>query len=446
MSFGGRENEKCLIVDLLTEVRQSHSARLLAIIGRRRVGKTTLALQALKASNSPCLYFFVPPYAVDRDLINQWTTEVRRVLKLDTLPVCTRPIDLLAFLLQYAEQNCFNLILDESLTKNRLGTDFWTKFESLWMQYKNQSKLLCILIGSNQLLSPPIPDGLHPLCHPFDLCIDLKPFETTLLTQIVDDHCPMATNDDLLDLYMMTGGVAQYVKNLLFLDGDSVEWIRRFFNPYGSFLHEGHLLLTDEFNRDFGLYYGLLEQIASGVTKRQDLQAYFEGQISGQLLRLESYYHLITKHTPLLAPINQRGLRFRMTDQFLIFWLNTISAHIDLVESNRLDELKTKVEKALDASRQHALIHFYEEKLTETKAYTAIGSWWSRDGQVEIDLIAVDEVNERIRFFEIKRNPKKIDINALMTKSAAFFAANPKLRSYNATFEGLSLEDMRKPL
>ena len=126
--------------------------------------------------------------------------------------------------------------------------------------------------------------------------------------------------------------------------------------------------------------------------------------------------------------------------------MNTISAHIDLVESNRLDELKIKVEKALDVSRQHALIHFYEEKLTETKAYTAIGSWWSRDAQVEIDLIAVDEVNERIRFFEIKRNPKKIDINALMTKSAAFFAANPKLRSYNATFEGLSLEDMRKPL
>ena len=60
----------------------------------------------------------------------------------------------------------------------------------------------------------------------------------------------------------------------------------------------------------------------------------------------------------------------------------------------------------------------------------------------EIDLVGENEFKETLDFFEIKRDARRIDINALQRKADAFFKKNPGLQSRHISYAGLSLTDM----
>ena len=68
--------------------------------------------------------------------------------------------------------------------------------------------------------------------------------------------------------------------------------------------------------------------------------------------------------------------------------------------------------------------------------------WWDKKGDNEIDLIAADDLDKKIVFAEVKRNPDKINLEALKEKALAFMTLNPKYKNYEASFMGLSLKEL----
>ena len=81
-------------------------------------------------------------------------------------------------------------------------------------------------------------------------------------------------------------------------------------------------------------------------------------------------------------------------------------------------------------------------KVFETGNYTRIGGWWDRKGENEMDLVCENEFANILDFFEVKREPSRIDIAALQKKGEAFFAKNPQLAQRTVSFAGLSMLDM----
>ena len=68
--------------------------------------------------------------------------------------------------------------------------------------------------------------------------------------------------------------------------------------------------------------------------------------------------------------------------------------------------------------------------------------WWDRRGENEIDLVCEDESERTLSFFEVKTDARRIDLDALRTKTEAFFAKNPEKRGFDSSFGGLSLSDL----
>ena len=66
-----------------------------------------------------------------------------------------------------------------------------------------------------------------------------------------------------------------------------------------------------------------------------------------------------------------------------------------------------------------------------------------QNGENEIDLVGEDAVAGRIDFWEIKRDPSRIDLRKLREKASAFFAKHPELRALRPSFRALSLADLR---
>ena len=60
----------------------------------------------------------------------------------------------------------------------------------------------------------------------------------------------------------------------------------------------------------------------------------------------------------------------------------------------------------------------------------------------KIDLVCENETDGTLDFREVKTDPRRIDLQALGLKVAAFFRKNPDLRRERFGVGGLSLKDM----
>ncbi len=60
----------------------------------------------------------------------------------------------------------------------------------------------------------------------------------------------------------------------------------------------------------------------------------------------------------------------------------------------------------------------------------------------EIDIVAADEINKKVDFYEVKRNEKNADLSILRAKADAFFRSTGAFQRFNKSFRSLSMQDM----
>lgn len=98
-----------------------------------------------------------------------------------------------------------------------------------------------------------------------------------------------------------------------------------------------------------------------------------------------------------------------------------------------------------DVFSGYMLERYFREVLKEREKFSRIGSWWDRKGENEIDIVAIDEFEKVIAFYEVKRNPAKISLPVLEDKIENFMHVNPEIAKYTKKVEGLSIQDMTTP-
>ena len=72
MRFYGREEELQVLQNCLLTVRKKKISQMVTVIGRRRVGKTTLILKAFENAAIPVFYFFVERQSSKEEIIASW--------------------------------------------------------------------------------------------------------------------------------------------------------------------------------------------------------------------------------------------------------------------------------------------------------------------------------------------------------------------------------------
>ena len=60
----------------------------------------------------------------------------------------------------------------------------------------------------------------------------------------------------------------------------------------------------------------------------------------------------------------------------------------------------------------------------------------------EIDIIATNEINKEVVFYEVKRQSKDIDLSLLEQRSKDFLIATRQLKRCTIAYCGLSMQDM----
>lgn len=438
-----REEELRILGRQLSLVPSNQCSRLVVITGRRRVGKTQLIWHAMRNSDVPFIYLF-SSRTTQKVLINYWLTTIQQTLGLSYLPQCERLSQVVEFLLIQAKERQINVAIDECQEINFIEPSFWSEVQNFWDFNRQGSQLFLMMSGSvASAMRNIFQEYSEPLYGRVNHFVHVRPFDIQVLEEIFRDYSPSFKPDDLLALYTLTGGVAWFVEELMEQGAFTLEKMADIaFTSGSTFINDGEILMANEFRADANVNRAILQGIASGITKREELQNLVgPTQISGALSRLEKQFELIAKSSPVMET-NYRKSRYKMTDQYLMFWFTFVQATQALVESSDYGAAKKHFLASYETFSGRALEQLFLEKFRISKRFSLLGSWWDRKGENEIDLIAEDDTS--VFFFEIKRNSKKINLQTLLRKTEVFLAQHEKLRQKKIVVRGLSLDDLTK--
>ncbi len=243
-----------------------------------------------------------------------------------------------------------------------------------------------------------------------------------------------------MSFYIVTGGVAKYVEILVDNQSFTLEkQLSLIFDEYSLFLEEGKNLLVEEFGKEYTTYFSILSLIASSKTARVEIESILGKNVGGYLDRLENEYTIIKKVKPIFAKQGSRTLRYEIIDNFFNFWFRFIYKYKSAIEIENYDYVKDIVNRDYTTYSGHFLEKYFIEKLKLSNEYSNIGTYWERANKNEIDIVAVNDDSKTMLIAEVKRQAKKIDINALEEKATKLVSKHKK---YRVSYIRYSLDDM----
>ncbi len=434
MKFYNREKELKNLKKI--EKASRESAKMTVIVGRRRIGKTTLIKEAYPKK----LYLFVSKKN-EALLCEEFIKIIEQQLEVKIFGEIKKFKELFEYLMELSTKQAFTLIIDEFQEFLTINKSLYSDMQNIWDSYKNRSQMNLILSGSiYSLMKRIFEDRKEPLFGRANSKINLKAFSVVTLKEILEDYSPNYSSDDLLSFYTLTGGVAKYVE--IFVDAKAFtldEQLDLIFDDYSLFLDEGKNLLIEEFGKEYTTYFSILSLIASSKTSRTEMESILERNIGGYLDKLEREYSIIKKVKPIFAKEGSRTVKYEIVDNFFNFWFRFIYKYRSAIELENYAYVKNIVKRDYETYSGLFLERYFQEKLRLSYNYSTIGNYWERGNQNEIDIVALNEEEKRMLIAEVKRNPKKIDLHRLEQKALKLIA---KYRQYSVEYRGFSLGDI----
>jgi len=436
MRFYGRQQE----IKALRAIRKrsQSAAQFTLVTGRRRVGKTMLLTEAYK--DKPYLYFFVSRKS-EPLLCSEFQREAQAKLGIAAFGQASRFKDLLEQVLIHSQRHPLTLVIDEFQDFKRVNEAVFSEMQELWDKYKGSARINLVVCGSiYSLLVKLFEDECEPLFGRLSAHIRVAPFPVATVKQVLADQREGYGSDDLLCLYMLSGGVPKFIALLADAEAANKDAMLDYAASLGSpFLSEGKDILVSEFGRDYATYFSVLELVAGNKTSLSEIDSVLGTSSAPYLANLEKDYSLVQRLRPMFAKPGSRNNRWRIPDAYLRFYFRFIHSNQALVEQQRFDLLRESIQSDYSGFSGLTLEDYFRDKAAQEGRYNQVGASWDRKGLNQIDLIAISDLDKHALVAEVKRDAGRIDLSVLKAKAASL---SKELSRYNVEYVGLSLADM----
>ncbi|MBO4250203.1 MAG: ATP-binding protein [Paludibacteraceae bacterium] len=437
MKFYDREKE----LDVLREnENQSHkSATFTVLMGRRRVGKTSLIMRAMHGIASAYLFVSKDSEAL---LCQKFQRAIEEQLNIHVYGTLSKFRDLFEVIMRESQTRPFTVIIDEFQNLYKVNPAIFSEIQDIWDRYHAESHINLIASGSIMSLMRRIFENENePLYGRPTSKMTLRPFTIATFKQIFSDYCPNYKNEDLLCLYMITGGVAKYVELLMDAGCYTKEKMLNYVCRMDSyFLSEGKDIINNEFGSDYNTYYSILQLIANGMNHRSDIDGALQKDSGTFLQNLEQNFGMVSRIRPILSSPNSKMTSYEITDPFLRFWFRFICPYQALIESGQLKLLRENINTYYESFTGRTLERYFQTQLMESGEYSQVGNWWDKKGGNEIDVVALNEFTHTGLIAEVKRNERKLSLSKLEEKLA--YLPQREFGNYKFELRGLSMIDM----
>ncbi len=378
-----------------------------AVVGRRRIGKTRLVEEAFKNN---LLTLFIPAEKTEAEIIRDWSKEYNEI----------PPVNTFRELFEFVFGNVDKIIfIDEIQNILKVNKSFVFDLQRLIDKYKPKLVVAGSLIRTMKKM---VENYRTPLYGRFDIIIKLQELKFQVIYRICRDL--KYSFEDAIKFYSVFGGIPKYYELLEKVGKvDLSEFVINSFVNYPRPLYEEvRTMLKEEFGREYKIFFSILSAISRGKNKLVEI-ANFVGReptkITKYLSLLKDDFEIIEREVPLIK--GKKGI-YKIRNNLFHFWFSNIWAHAELIERNEEEIVAEKVKNNLNfwisLKFEDIIKEMIKDKLLFSE-FTKIGRQWGKipnkpkgENIYEIDLVALNERTKEILFGECKwkerANPKKI--------------------------------------
>ncbi|MDI3476282.1 MAG: uncharacterized protein PWQ95_2010 [Thermococcaceae archaeon] len=384
--FVDRENE----LEALERAWKSEGPEMIVIYGRRRVGKTALALRFIEGK--PAVYFLADERGEEN--LREFR---RKIAQFFGDPVLERSdlgwLELFEYLARKGEK--LVVVIDELPYIVEHDGAFPSVLQKAWDSHLQGSPLKLVLVGSSIGMMEDLLGHKSPLYGRRTMQIELKP----LRYWHVREFLPSYSEEDLMRVYGAVDGIPLYLRQ--FRDELSFwENLKNLMLRKESFLYaEAEFLLRQEF-REPARYFAILRAISLGKTRHGEIVDYtgFDRGVVSKYLDNLARIGVIRKVYPAFEPEKRRNMRYEMADNYYAFWFRFVYPNRELVERELYGEALKIVRRDYDHYMGRVLEKASLDFLWKRFAFERAGRWWGK--REEIDIVGLK--GGTAHFFEVK--------------------------------------------
>ena len=444
--FIGRETE----LQFLEERYNSNKSELVVLYGRRRVGKTETLRQFCK--NKPHIFFSC------RECTDklQLKTFSEKILK-ENIPAS-------AYIKEFSDwDKAFRsitelpysnkkklVVIDEFPYLVKKNKALLSELQHLIDHRLINGNIFMILCGSYMgFMEKEVLGSKSPLFGRRTAQLHMKPFNYQTSSKFLEGFSDVQK----LELYGAFGGTPLYLQQIS-ADESVEENIKRAYLKVISYLYEETLLLLRQEVQEPGVYSAIIEAIASGYTKANEISTKI-GEDSAKCLkyiRTLCELGILHKETPFGEKESSRKTIYGISDFMFRFWYRYVFANRTLIETGAQ---KVVWEKRIEPDYNSYMGLVFEKVCMDYLSvknangdlpilFTSVGRWWGTNpvthSQEEIDLVAND--GKDYIFGECKWRNEKLDISVLngLKEKADIFSKN-RANTYYMLFSKTGFTD-----
>lgn len=399
----GRGDELSWLAAQLDKVGMARG-RLLALRGRRQVGKSRLLTEWLGRNDCPALYYQALNKPVEHELEAFADAVARSTLR--ALPTVARsgavwPSWQAAFeaLAVATEPDAGSgaptvVVLDEFPYLVGQDPSIEATLQAAWDHRLQHTGILLILVGSDLAMMEAIGTYGRPLYQRIDAQRQVHPLNVAEVGNLLDVAAASAC-----DAYLMTGGFPKVVASRT-EHASSREFLRAAVQDEAHpLLFTGQQMLSAEFPPHLSAR-SVLESIGAGERafgKIQTRAGVSERTLSEALKQLGAK-RVITADDPRSARTISGRTRYRVSDPYLRFWLRFLVDRIDDVARGRGDLVAADIaagwQDYAGIAVEPLVREAIERQLPDPDRFGAaryVGSYWTRSHDVQVDLVGTAE-------------------------------------------------------
>jgi AAA+ ATPase superfamily predicted ATPase len=180
----------------------------------------------------------------------------------------------------------------------------------------------------------------------------------------------------------------------------------RITSPDSPFISEGVELLISESGKEYGIYFSILQLIASGYELQSEIDSISGKNAGAYLVNLKKEYSLIERTKPMFSRPESRKARWNLRDNFVRLWFRFIYPNQSLIEMGKYELLKEVIGKDYEQYSGLVLERYFRDKIAESERVTQVGSCWDRKGlNIRFSLNTIQTDGPACSFYSIPSAP-----------------------------------------
>ncbi len=416
MIFVDREAEFKALKESYSQKRSS----LVAVYGRRRIGKTDLITRFARSMKGSIYYMATKEG--DQKQLKGLSSLIGLELGDDEL-ARFGAVDWEALFLRIKNRPGKRRILiaiDDFPYLAGSNSAISSIFQKGWDLYLKDANVMLVLCGSSiSMMHSEVLDYSAPLYQRSTSILEMRPLGikyALFLNQKLKF-------EDKMYLYFIFGGIPAYYSYTEKCSSLS-EVISDIFKQGSIFLDEPSTILSEE-TKNEARYIDILDLISNGINRTNEIasKAGIQPSNTSRYLDVLERIGIIGKIFPVTGKQDRRSKRgiYEIKDNYLRFWFRYIKRNREAINTSGASTVAKKVAGELSAIGGIAFESFAAELVRllsgkQLPLLSKVGKWWGKDpnkrasaGQEEIDIVGINEDTKDILFAECKWTNSKAD-------------------------------------